>query len=596
MLLVAGSANAAVVEGRKVYVSRCALCHDHPGGRTPTLAQLRRRPMAEIVSSLTTGLMRSQGAGLRPAEVRAVAAFLTTPPVAEKRVAQPAPAAGGVCKDAGAPMRLGGAGWMGWGNGVENARHQPRPGLSAGEVPRLKLKWAFGLPGIGVRGQPTVAGGRLFVASSEGHVYSLDARSGCSYWVHDTGGSARSAISVGRLPGSPARYAAYFGDEHGFVHALDAMTGAPLWKVQADRATGAMITGAPTLHEGRLYVPVSSHEEMLAGYEPGYECCRFRGSVVALDAATGKMLWQTYTIAQEPRALGKSADGRNRFGPAGAAIWSAPTIDGKRQLLYVATGNSYTDAEAEGSDAIVALDLTSGALKWIRQQTARDNFVLNCTRGEGNCPETMGEDFDFGSSPILHTLPDGRQILLAGQKSGILFALDPDHDGALLWKVRLSPGGILGGIQWGPAADAERVYVAISDVVTKTEGAPGLYALRPSDGEQLWAAPAPPARCSWGTAGCSNGQSAAVTASPGLVFSGALDGHLRIYSSTTGAVLWDYDTARAYDTINGVKASGGSLDTGGPAVAGGMVYVTSGYAMLAGHAGNVLLAFSVDGK
>jgi polyvinyl alcohol dehydrogenase (cytochrome) len=594
---VSSRAGGAGMSGQKVYATRCALCHDHATGRTPTRTQLQSHNTMEIVRSLTTGLMRSQAVGLKPEELRAVAAFLQSPGTpAASTTAAPGAAGMGLCKDAGPTLRLDGPGWSGWGNGLENGRYQGQPGVNLQELPRLKLKWAFGFPGRGVRGQPTVAGGRLFVASNDGRIYSLDAKSGCTYWTYKSGGSARSAISVGRLPGSPARYGAFFGDDKGFAQAVNAVTGEPLWKVKVESAAGAMVTGAPVLYDGRLYVPLSSSEEMLAGYMPNYECCKFRGSVVALDAASGKLLWQTHTIAEAPKVLRKTADGRNLIGPAGAAIWSTPTIDVKRRLLYVTTGNSYTDAETKGSNAVMAMSLEDGAVKWTRQQTEHDNYLLNCAKGGGNCPDVMGDDFDFGSSPILHALPDGKQLLLAGQKSGILYALDPDRDGELLWKVRLSPGSYLGGIQWGPAADAENVYVAISDVMTPKGGAPGLYALRAATGEKVWSAPAPAAQCSWGTMGCSNGQSAAVTSTPGAVFSGALDGHLRIYASKDGAVLWDYDTARSYDTVNGIKAAGGSLDTGGAAVAGGIVYVTSGHAMLAGHAGNVLLAFSVDGK
>ena len=595
--LLAGTAIAAPRAGQKIYASRCGSCHDAPDGRTPSRAQLASRSSADLVRAMTRGLMRVQAAGLTAQQRRDVAAFLVSSKPATKSApaAQAKPQTTTTTCAAAAPMRIDANAWNGWGRDVENSRYQPAPGLAAADVPRLCVKWAFAMPGRGVRGQPAVAGGRVFVASNEGHVYALDAKSGCTLWTYAAAGaSARTAISAGALPGGG--FAVYFGDDKGGVHAVDAATGAALWKVKADDFRGAMITGAPTLYRDRLYVPVSSNEEMVAGFSAAYECCKFRGSIVALDAATGRQLWKSYVIAEEPKAF-RRASGKQGWGPAGAAVWSAPTIDAKRNLLYAGTGNSYTDVATKTADAIVAFDLDSGAMRWSRQQTEHDNYILNCKKGgNANCPDVAGEDYDFGSSPILHTLPDGRQVILAGQKSGILYALDPDRDGELLWKVRLSPGSYVGGIQWGSAADGERVYVAISDAVAERGAAPGLHAIDAADGRVQWSTPAPAPPCSWGTLGCSHAQSGAVTAIPGIAFSGALDGHLRAYATGDGAIVWDFDTARSYDTVNGLAGSGGSLDTGGAAIVDGMLYINSGYALLAGHVGNVLLAFSIDGK
>jgi len=276
------------------------------------------------------------------------------------------------------------------------------------------------------------------------------------------------------------------------------------------------------------------------------------------------------------------------LGPAGAAVWSAPTIDEKRKRLYASTGNSYTDVDINTSDAIVAFDLETGKLVWASQVQPKDNFIVGCPN-TANCPKESGPDFDFGSSPVLRTLPNGKQVLVAGQKSGIVYGLDPDHKGKILWQTRLGKGSALGGVEWGHAADDRLAYVAIADRIVK-DGTPGLYALDLATGEKKWGAPGP------AVAGGSPGQSAAVAVMPGAVFSGALNGHFRAYSTATGEIMWDFETNRVFDTVNGVPAKGGSIDGGGPAIAHGMVYTGSGYGQFGSIAGNVLLAFSVDGK
>ncbi len=266
-------------------------------------------------------------------------------------------------------------------------------------------------------------------------------------------------------------------------------------------------------------------------------------------------------------------------------------------MIYAATGNSYTDADTKGADAIIAFDLETGKIKWSNQVTPKDNYLVNCwPKPTGNCPNEPGPDVDFGSSPILRTLPNGKQVILAGQKSGIVYALDPDQQGKVLWQVRVGEGGALGGVEWGHAADEQNVYAAISDVVPIGKRRPGLAALKITTGEQVWYVPTPKAVCAWGTDKCEAAQSAAVTVIPGVVFSGAIDGHLRAYSTKDGRVIWDFDTVKSYDTVNGLKGNGGSLDVGGPTIAGGMLYVNSGYGVFFGHPGNVLLAFGVDRK
>ncbi|MBI4477506.1 MAG: PQQ-binding-like beta-propeller repeat protein, partial [Acidobacteria bacterium] len=374
------------------------------------------------------------------------------------------------------------------------------------------------------------------------------------------------------------------------IHAVDAATGTAIWSKRLDPHRAARITGAPVLHEGHLYASVSSWEEGSGG-RAGYECCTFRGSVASLDAATGAIIWQTYTM-NKPEPQRKTPTGTQLWGPSGGAIWMAPTVDVKRGLLFVGTGNGYSTPPVPTTDAILALDLKSGRIQWSKQLTPGDVFVIGCRDKNPNCPEEVGPDFDFGSSPILRSLPGGKGILVVGQKSGVAYGLDPDRNGEILWQFRAGQGGALGGIEWGMAADEENVYVPVSDVLLPATAVRGLFAVRYATGEKVWHAPHPAMNCTGGP-GCVGAQSAAITAIPGAVFAGSIDGHLRAYSTRDGAVLWAFNTAQPFETVNGVKATGGSIDAAGPVVAGGMVFTNSGYGAWRGKPGNVLLAFEV---
>src|SRR5580658_1981911 len=526
-------------------------------------------------------------------------------------------ALGDVCPDAPEPVALGSAQWNGWGHGPDNTRYQPEPAIRASDVPKLALKWAFGYAGGTEFGQPTVVDGRLFVTSSTGRVYSLDAKTGCSYWTYDAAAGSRTAVLIGelarpRVAALPRRLkrtlahldvikapsAAFFGDDTGTVYALDAQKGTLLWKTQVETHPMARIVGAPTLNNDRLYVAVSSTEDAAAA-DPGYGCCTFRGSVAALDIAGGRMVWKSYTVLEAPAPTRKNGAGVQEFGPAGAGISSSPTLDTQRNVLYVATGGSPTGIEQSLTDAVVAFNLDDGKLRWVKQLSRTDAGTF----GSG-----------FSSSPVLRTLATGNQVLLAGQNSGVVYGLDPDHGGDTLWQTKIGDGGTgaaglassaaasgvtsavgppgvegsAGGVAWGSAADHRNLYVATSGGLVQPPNAAGsLTALDLRTGTARWHTPSPQPACTAGVHNCSHGQSQAVTVMPGSAFSGSMDGHLRAYSTIDGKILWDYDTAKDFQTRNGVKASGGPLDHGGATIVNGVVYVNSG---------NTLLAFSVDGK
>lgn len=578
--------------GEELYGKYCSQCHDHPGERIPGRELIQKRSPDEVLQILATGPMRTQAAGLNMNERNALVTFLTGSAPSGSGSLAPEP---NTCAGASASVSPGTGDWNGWGRDLDNSRFQPHPGLTAADVPHLRLKWAFGYRGTSsVYGQPSIIGDRVYASSTAGRVYALDLHSGCTHWTFDAAAAVRTAVRVADLgTARHPRLAAIFGDDSSTVYALEAASGQLIWKQRLEHHPDARITGAPAFLAQRLYVPVSSLEELSAPL-PGYECCTFRGSVVALDARTGHLIWRTYTIDEAAHPYGTTANGVRRLGPAGGAVWSSPTLDPKRRLVFVGTGNSYTDVPTAHTDSILALDMRTGAIRWANQLRTRDNYIVGCSpdaASQGNCPDAPGPDADFGMSPILRTLPRGGQVLITGQKSGHVYGLEPAR-GRVLWTSHVGTGSALGGIEWGSAADREHVYVAVSDAAADKPG--GFSALRISDGTVLWHADPPPAVCSWGTRNCLASQSQAVSAIPGVAFAGSQDGHLRAYDSASGRVIWDVDTAQSYTTVNGVPAAGGSLDGGGATLAGGMLLVNSGYGRILGQPGNVLLAFGVD--
>lgn len=570
------------------FTGYCASCHDTSKDGAQDRYALNRRTPEEVLATITTGRMAPYAQGLTEFEKRVLAVYVGGRPLG-------AAASGDVSQmknrcalhpafDVGK-----GSEWNGWGFDDTNSRFQTSPGLTAADAPRLALKWAFGFPnGNSAYGQPTVAGGRVFVGADTGFVYSLDAVTGCSHWSFRADAGVRTALSVG--PGSGAnRFLAYFGDVKGNVYAVNAETGAQVWKDRLDNHPVARVTGAPKLIAGRLYVPLSSLEESGAG-NPNYPCCTFRGGVAAYDAITGKRLWKSYTIPTEAQPRKRTAKGMYLYGPAGAGVWSSPAIDLKRRAVYVATGNAYTEPAAEASDAVIAYDLDTGARLWTKQVMANDAYVRDCPgkyrpnvptdNKSETCPDELGPDMDFGNSPILRTLPDGRTLIVIGQKDGHAWALDPDKRGAVVWSRQLGLGSEGGGgsIMWGSAADDSLAYFP----VTRARESLGLAALRLATGELAWRASPP------------EGGAAPVTVIPGVVFFGSSAGTVYAYSTADGKALWQFDTARDFDTVNGVSAKGGNINAAGPVVAGGMLFVPSGYSDLGGGArGNVLLAFGL---
>ncbi|HTS48280.1 MAG TPA: PQQ-binding-like beta-propeller repeat protein [Bryobacteraceae bacterium] len=579
----------AAATGEEVYKKRCSGCHDQSNSRIPPRDTLQKMPAARILKILDFGVMMQVAYHMPREEREAVAKFLGTDGA---ETVLPAEA---FCKDRTVSIDdKSKFVWDGWSPKGDNARFETADvaGLSIDQVKKLKLKWAFGYDGdVNAFAFPAFFDGQIFVGSARGTVHALRAESGCVQWTYDANGPVRSAMIV--VPNG-ARHTLLFGDQIGWYYALEAETGKLIWKKHIEDHDTARLTGAALVHDGVVYVPVASWEETRSSGED-YLCCTFRGSLVALRIRDGQQVWKSYMVG-EPSEQGKTASGKVKWGPSGASIWSTPVYDTKRNLIYVTTGDNFSAPATLTSDALVAINPADGKIVWASQTTANDVS-----------PSEKGPDFDFGAPPVLIKTPEGRELVLAGQKSGIVYAFDPDKKGEVVWQTRVGRGGANGGVQWGLSYDGQKVYAAVSDRgskrATDANGAPirmmdpevggGLTALKVSDGSKVWFA-APP-EC--GTRpGCSPAQSAALTTIPGAVFSGTLGGILRAYSTEDGKVLWEYDTAQDFKTVNGVKAKGGAIDGPGPMVIKGMVFVNSGYSRFGGLPGNVLLAFEPESR
>jgi polyvinyl alcohol dehydrogenase (cytochrome) len=453
----AAASPAVGADGSAVYSKRCAGCHDQTSARIPPRSALENLSPSHILKVLDFGVMMAIAYPVTRDEREAVARYLG------KGADDPPPPASAFCRPGrrimAGPVRDS---WEGWSPSSENARFQPadRAGLNPADVPRLKLKWAFGFSGdVTAFGAPIVLNGTIFIGSAGGAVQALDAKSGCIHWLYQASGPVRSAIGVSRDAGG---ITLVFSDQNGWVHALDARSGKQRWKRRVEEHEGTRLTGSPVIHDGVAFIPAASWEESRS-LDSSYPCCTFRGSVTALRVRDGTVVWKRYLV-DPPKRTGATAAGTPTFGPSGAGIWSAPTVDAKRGLLYVTSGDNYSHPATATSDAVLALDLKTGKIMWSVQTRAEDVFNSSCLSKSVNCPDDSGPDYDFGASAILTTNVSNKDVLVAGQKSGMVYALDPDAKGKILWQTRVGKGGANGGVQWGMASDGRNVYAAASDL------------------------------------------------------------------------------------------------------------------------------------
>ena len=506
----------------------------------------------------------------------------------------------------------GGSDWNSAGGNPQNTRYQStETKIGVGNVANLGVKWAF-TTGGDVSATPAVDGSNVYVPDWAGYLYAVDRSTGVQVW--------RTKISDATgVPGDKARatpvitgnkvivgtqgnvYAGPFGGPGGKLLAFDKNTGALLWNTTLDSHPAAVITQSATVHGNRVYVGVSSLEEGLAGLVPGYPCCSFRGSMLALDVNTGAIVWKTVMVPA---------------GYSGGAVWgSSPAIDTSRGQVYIATGNNYSIPQddldcvaAAGNDpvaiqaciapgnyidAIMALDLQTGAIRWSTAALPFDAWTTSCIPflGDGsNCPEPAGPDYDFGQGAALFTVkPAGngkpRDLVGAGQKSGQYWALDPDT-GEVKWVTQAGPGGTAGGLQWGSAVDGKRVYTSNANFDKKPWGPSGATTgvwsgIDAVTGQLLWQTRPPHGGSTSGPATTANGVVFGCTIDDRWVATQSDPGYMYALNAATGAVLWEF-------------ASGGSC-LSGAAISNGTVFWGSGYGNFGfgGTANNKLYAFEL---
>ncbi len=596
-MAVTGSAAEPTRGGAELYQQYCESCHAGGVVKAPEYSLLEIMPPNSILRAMQGGVMQTQAAAMSPDEQRRLAEFIA----GQSLVSEDLRSTALMCSDDRARFDFSARPDVrGWGVNLANHRFYDRElaGVTAANVGELELKWAFAFPGaLRARSQPAIAGGAVYVGSQDGTVYALDRETGCIRWRFSTVAEVRNGIVVADW-GADSREAPllYFGDIVGYLYAVNAVTGELVWRDRPGDHPSLTLTASPALYNGRLYVPLSSLE-VTAAADVRYACCTFRGGVAVYDARSGTKLHTGYTIAETPRVVGQNAVGTNQIAPSGAPVWNAPAIDSARGVLYVGTGENYSSPANHTSDAILAISLDDGSIVWSQQMTEGDAWNMGCeTEQRVNCPPEDGPDYDFGAATILATTSDGRDLVLAGQKSGVVYALDPDKGGKTVWRRKLGRGGIQGGVHFGMALDGDVLYVPISDFDGGArwpgQPFPGMYAVDIRTGQVLWFNRAED-NCD-GRDFCQPGLSAAASAIEGAVVAGAMDGLLRAYSRETGEILWQFDSARSFQTTDGGTGSGGSFGGGaGPVFSAGMMFVNSGYGIYFHMPGNVLLAFGL---
>ncbi|MES2796421.1 MAG: PQQ-binding-like beta-propeller repeat protein [Bacteroidota bacterium] len=583
---------SVIEEGKSVYATSCISCHaTNPTVKNsgPNVGLLAGMSPKAIYSALISGKMKTQGDAISDSQRKAVAQFLTNKLLVETTIPKEAYTNFSISKNADFKS--------GWGGNLEGTGYEKKSQINAKNVASLKVKWTFAFPdNTQIRSKPAIVGDWLIVGSQFGDVYALDQKTGKIGWHFQASSGVRGGIAIGKGP--TGELVAYFADYSTSVYALNVANGKLIWKTRSGVHPQSSNTGTVAVYQNTVFVPITSFE-VISSTDPNFDCCSSSGELVALNATNGLIKWRHRVISEEAKASGKKKNGGTFYGPAGAIVWCSPTVDTQRGLIYIGTGENYTDPPTNTSDAIQAIDIKTGKLVWNFQATSHDTWNLACP-GEPNCPDNAGPDLDFGSAPLLIKGGyNGKDLLVAGQKSGVVHALDPST-GKVFWQTRIGKGGALGGIHWGMASDGQYVYAANADNQlgldlrdSTIKASPGLYAIKLQTGEVIWKAATP--KCPAGK-NCIRANSAAPLALPDLVFAGTLEGHIRAYDSKTGKILWEYDTVKSYETVNGIAGKGGSLDGPSPVVSKDLLFVNSGYGSFGEIPGNVLIAFELEKK
>lgn len=487
-----------------------------------------------------------------------------------------------------------------WGIDHRNTRYQPASSLTAKNAANLQLKWTYGLAHETPRSFPLVTKDTIFIGDSNHGLVALERETGCERWVYEHDGLITSAIIPGSIRQAKAKDQPIlvFADRFSGVYAVDAQTGQLVWHITLEDHLVPLYSGTPLVTTDTVFVPISSMEVGLA-VNPFYGCCTTSGGMAAFDINTGEKKWYLPTIKEKASVTGSHFGFVDKWGPSGAPVWGAPSYDSTRNWLFFGSGQNYSHPTTDTSDAIFAVNATSGEVQWVKQFTANDAFNAACTISlrHPNCAKPTGPDVDFGAPTLLARTPDGKDILLAGQKSGDVHALNPDT-GKLLWSQKLGRGGIIGGVHWGLAVNESTgtVFVPINDrsamnYPSPGKPSPGLYALDIESGELRWQF-SRDSRCA--DEECLYGLSSAITAANDIVITASMDGYLEVMNAADGKLLWSHDTWKTYDSVNGVAVQGGSFDTHGPMIADDQVMVTSGYQYISNQrGGNAFMVFQL---
>jgi len=481
-----------------------------------------------------------------------------------------------------------------WGTQFNGQRFQSstNTSINAENAANLELQWVYGLSTQQPRSYPLVTEDTIFIGDGGRGLVALDKSNGCIRWENNELNDISTSIVSELVDG---RRVLVFSGRNSGVYAVDASNGKVLWKKYVADDPVPMFSGSPIAYQDKVFVPISSMEIALSA-NPFYGCCTTSGGMAALDIATGALLWYRPTIEEPPKVTGRHYLFVEEYGPSGAPVWGAPMLDTKRGLLFYGTGQNYSRPATLTSDAIFAVHIETGKVAWVRQFTAKDAFNMSCTAAADhpNCPKPMGPDVDFGAPPLLITLKSGDDLLIAGQKSGDVYGINPDT-GEAVWSTQFGRGGALGGVHWGIAAnpDLGLVFIPISDVPalpSERDPAPGLFALNAEDGSVKWAVERQK-KCE--ERGCWPGLSAAITAGPDIVIAGSLDSELMVYRAGDGELLWSFNSAKEFSSVNGLATNGGVFDAHGPMLADNQLIVSSGYGSFGQKGGNALLVFTV---
>ena len=588
--------------GKTLYENNCAACHQGAVPKAPHFQWLEMMSPTAIFNSMQTGVMRAQAANLSVDEKRLLTEFMTRQTLNEGTdfsLKEP-----NFCNNREL-SRAEPIYEVNWGHDTKRYSPQNVSGLTKADVKKLELKWSFAFPNaLRARSQPTISMGAVFVGSQDGRVYAFDLETGCTKWVFSASAEVRTGIVLSAPTDRSSEEGpplAFFGDLLGRAYAVNALTGELVWSIKTDDHPSTTLTGTPAYHQGVLLIPISSLEVVPAA-DPNYSCCSFRGSLLAVNGKTGKTKWRHYAIPEKPKIIGKTRLGTDIIAPSGAPIWTSPTIDPKRNLIYVGTGENYSSPAEGNSDAILAIDIETGTRAWTKQTTSGDAWNVACMMADNpNCPSEDGPDYDHGSSILLVSDEDNEDILLAGLKNGEVLGLDPDNEGETIWKTKVGRGSIQGGVHFGMAASDSQVFVPINDMNNTRNGdyldpvqaKPGLHSLRVNDGSVVWNHVQENV-CEPNKEFCDPGISAPVTAVKGAVFAGHLDGFVRAYDEENGELLWSFDTKPERQAVNGVRGKGGGMSGAGPFVADKHVVVNSGYGLYYHEPGNLLLVFSSE--